>query len=135
MRLQEAIDRAREKARDLRILSTGNKDGVKCCIEQAEEHEQFADWLEELKKRREYMEKHRYHDLRKDATDLPEMEGIVHVILNGRYGIARYENAPATAYYWPDEGFEIDGIDGLAGELNNLIVAWKHPEEFRRNEE
>lgn len=48
MKLEEAIKHARQKAKELRILSQANHEGIESCIKCAEEHEQLADWLEEL---------------------------------------------------------------------------------------
>lgn len=53
MTLDEAIRHAKQKAKEMRILSTANHEGVESCIRCAEEHEQLAAWLEELKMRRE----------------------------------------------------------------------------------
>lgn len=38
----------------MRILSSANHEGVESCIRCAEEHEQLAEWLEELQARRDY---------------------------------------------------------------------------------
>lgn len=41
-------------------------------IDCALNHEQLAKWLGELKELKEYKEKYRWHDLRKNPDDLPE---------------------------------------------------------------
>lgn len=56
MTLTEAINHAREVAKDHREICTTTDigcDKFSKCIKCAEEHEQLAEWLEELKKRRE----------------------------------------------------------------------------------
>ena len=52
MNLEEAIKHARQKAKEMRILSTANYGGIESCLKCAEEHEQLAEWLEELQNRR-----------------------------------------------------------------------------------
>ena len=57
MTLDEAIEHAREKAEENRKGATYNfptlSDYYYMCLKCAEEHEQLAEWLEELKKYRE----------------------------------------------------------------------------------
>ena len=58
MTLDEAIEHAKEKAKELYdeamfVHANPNDEKLDACIECASEHEQLADWLTELKARRE----------------------------------------------------------------------------------
>lgn len=57
MTIDEAIEYAREKAKEQRYYANFERNGMmyQSCIKCAEEHEQLADWLEELKA---YKEQH-----------------------------------------------------------------------------
>ncbi len=48
MTIYEAIAHAEQKAREMRILSSANHEGVESCIKCAEEHEQLAIWLKKM---------------------------------------------------------------------------------------
>ena len=52
-------------------------------IDCALNHEQLAKWLGELKELKEYKEKYRWHDLRKNPDDLPEDIKYVWVFIKG----------------------------------------------------
>lgn len=56
MTLDEAIKHAREKAKVQREFSLFEKELYHTCIRSAEEHEQLAEWLEELKELRARVE-------------------------------------------------------------------------------
>lgn len=61
MNLEEVINQEREKAEEgmkKSIELFPSFEGRKC-MESAEEHEQLADWLEELKELRKHKEKYR----------------------------------------------------------------------------
>lgn len=51
MTIDEAIEHSREKAKEQRYYANFERNGMmyQSCIKCAEEHEQFAEWLEELK--------------------------------------------------------------------------------------
>nr|DAW88756.1 MAG TPA: hypothetical protein [Bacteriophage sp.] len=51
MKIDEAIEHAREKAKEQRYYANFEHNGMmyQSCIKCAEEHEQLAEWLEELK--------------------------------------------------------------------------------------
>lgn len=50
MTIDEAIAHAKKRAKQQRILSSANHEGIESCIKCAEEHEQLAGWLEQLKR-------------------------------------------------------------------------------------
>jgi hypothetical protein len=54
MTIDEAIEHAREKAKEQRYYANFERNGMmyQSCIKCAEEHEQLAEWLEELKEMR-----------------------------------------------------------------------------------
>lgn len=54
MTIDEAIGRAREKSKEQRYYANFERNGMmyQSCIKCAEEHEQLAEWLEELKEMR-----------------------------------------------------------------------------------
>lgn len=58
MTLDEAIEHAKGKAREQRYYTNFEKGTMRhSCVECAEEHEQLAEWLEELKEYKELEEK------------------------------------------------------------------------------
>lgn len=74
MNLEETIKHTRKKAEEMATKSVElfpSCEGRKY-LDCAEEYYQLADWLEELKELREYKEKYRWHDLRKNPDDLPD---------------------------------------------------------------
>ena len=54
MTLDEAIEHARDKANEQKYYTSFEKNTLLSCKKCAEEHEQLAEWLEELKKLREF---------------------------------------------------------------------------------
>lgn len=54
MTIDEAIEHAREKAKEQRYYANFERNGMmyQSCIKCTEEHEQLAEWLEELKEMR-----------------------------------------------------------------------------------
>lgn len=54
MTIDEAIEHSREKAKEQRYYANFERNGMthQSCIKCAEEHEQLAEWLEELKSMR-----------------------------------------------------------------------------------
>ena len=112
MKLEEAIKHAKDEKLDR-------------CIECMKEHEQLADWLEELKELRKYKEKYRWHDLRKNPADLPEDNKDVLVTIKGGcvnrtwHDSCGWRNATAkkARYY-----------------SNDRVIAWKEMEEFENEE-
>lgn len=72
MTIDEAIELSREKAKEQRYYANFEHNGMmyQSCIKCAEEHEQLADWLEELKAYREQ------HQALCDAYDVNTVEDI-----------------------------------------------------------
>lgn len=104
-------------------------------IEYALNQEQLAKWLGELKELKEYKEKYRWHDLRKNPDDLPDVEhrrkAYFHVVQAGK------EARPAILQYKKEFGFGIynefgNGLNftGIDTDLVAPVVAWKEIEEF-----
>jgi hypothetical protein len=127
MNLEEVINQEREKAEEgmkKSIELFPSFEGRKC-MESAEEHEQLAEWLEELKELRKYKEKYRWHDLRKNPADLPEDNKDVLVTIKGGcvnrtwHDSCGWRNATAKkARYYSDKS----------------VLAWKEIEEFENDE-
>lgn len=65
-----------------------NDDEANFYFEEAKSYKQLAKWLEELKDLREYKEKYRWHDLRKNPDDIPDVEHrkkeYFHVVQEGK---------------------------------------------------
>ena len=123
MKLEEAIKYARKEAEEMATKSVElfpSCEGRKY-LDCAEEHYQLADWLEELKELREYKEKYRWHDLRKNPADLPEDNKDVLVTIKGGcvnrtwHDSCGWRNATAkiARYY-----------------SNDRVIAWKEIEDF-----
>lgn len=127
MNLEEVINKEREKAEEgmkKSIELFPSFEGRKC-MESAEEHEQLADWLEELKELRKHKEKYRWHDLRKNPDDLPEDSKDVLVTVKGGcvnrtwHDSCGWRNATAKkARHYSDKS----------------VLAWKEIEEFENDE-
>lgn len=125
MKLGEAIKHARQKAKEMRILSTANHGGVESCIKCAEEHEQLAVWLEELEERRKgriNCTNCKYADVHKDAE--PCCSCIGH---NG-WRLAYCTDEDEVVDIWrkvreclPDEGEEVIVTDGKYYGITELI--------------
>lgn len=105
MTLDEAIVHAEERG------SIG-------CSECAREHVQLAQWLKELKELRKY----RWHDLRKDPNDLPNI--LEQVLLKVQIGCEEYEYITGCRVTGNDNGWTCFGIP----------VAWKEIEPHEEEE-
>lgn len=142
MNLEEAIKHARKKAKEMVTKSVElflSCDGRKY-LDCAEEHYQLADWLEELKELREYKEKYRWHDLRDNPNDLPDVElrkrAYFHVVQEGK------ETRPTILQYKKDCGFGFYSEFGNGPIFTDVdtnftapVVAWKEIEKFEGEEE
>lgn len=111
MNIDEAIKHAKEIAENQYI-----------CKECQEEHKQLAEWLEELSTMREKEEKYRWHDLRKNPNDLPEIEHEVVVAYTTPYtnrktitARAVYEDGSITQ---PESAFDWEEYVGNDGECD-----------------
>lgn len=109
----------------------------------------LVDWLEELKELREYKEKYRWHDLRKNPDDVPDVphpestwfevvqedneEEIPRAAMqyDDEYGFGFYQEIyAARSFGYVDTEFK------TVEELNLApVVAWKAIEEFENEEE
>lgn len=146
MNLEEVINQERKKAEEgmkKSIELFPSFEGRKC-MESAEEHEQLADWLEELKELRKHKEKYRWHDLRKNPDDLPD----ANYPSNTWFEVVQKDNEeelPRAAMQYDDElgfGFYHDIFDPVslgyvdtefttvAEEGLAEVVAWREIEEF-----
>ena len=85
----------------------------------------LVDWLEELKELREYKEKYRWNDLRKNPDDLPEdnkqvlvsiKDGCIHRTWHDSHG---WRNRNSKIRYYSDKS----------------VLAWREIEEFESEEE
>lgn len=88
MNLEEAIKHANDVAKKkyaeaMLCHANPDDDELDGFIDCALNHEQLAKWLEELKELKEYKEKYRWHDLRKNPDDLPEEGKDVFVSVRG----------------------------------------------------
>lgn len=142
MNLEETIKHTRKKAEEMATKSVElfpSCEGRKY-LDCAEEYYQLADWLEELKELRKYKEKYRWHDLRKNPDDLPDVEhrkkAYFHVVQAGK------EARPAILQYKKEFGFGIYNefgngpkFTGIDTDLVAPVVAWKEIEEFESEEE
>ena len=143
MNLEEVINQEREKSKRMyekSIKLFPSFEGRKC-TESAEEHEQLAEWLEELKELRKCKEKYRWHDLRKNPNDLPDAEHPE----RAWFEVVQEDNEEqlirARMQYDDDDGFGIYketsyGVEFMAIEEMVLapVVAWKEIEEFESEE-
>ena len=146
MNLEEVINQEREKAEEgmkKSIELFPSFEGRKC-MESTEEHEQLADWLEELKGLRKHKEKYRWHDLRKNPDDLPD----ANYPSNTWFEVVQKDNEeelPRAAMQYDDVlgfGFYHDIFDPVslgyvdtefttaAEEGLAEVVAWREIEEF-----
>lgn len=137
MNLEEAIKHARKKAKEMVTKSIElfpSCDGRKC-LDCAEEHYQLADWLEELKELRGYKEKYRWHDLRDNPNDLPDVElrkrAYFHVVQEGK------ETGSTILQYKKDCGFGFYNKFGNGPIFTDVdtsftapVIAWKEIEKF-----
>lgn len=130
MRLEEAIKHAKDVATKKyrqAMLHRANAEDEKLdrCIECMKEHEQLAEWLEELKELRKHKEKYRWHDLRKNPDDLPEdnkqvlvsiKDGCIHRTWHDSHG---WRNRNSKIRYYSDKS----------------VLAWREIEEFNKEED
>jgi len=151
MNLEETIKHTRKKAEEMATKSVElfpSCEGRKY-LDCAEEYYQLADWLEELKELREYKEKYRWHDLRKNPDDLPD----ANYPSNTWFDVVQKDNEeelPRAAMQYDDElgfGFYHDIFDPVslgyvdtefttaAEEGLAEVVAWREIEEFESEEE
>lgn len=84
--------------------------------------------LEEVREALEKAEKYRWHDIRKDKTDLPDKETTVDVILDGRFFSVTYQRGTDQAYYIPESGF-------FGSDKDKIVIAWKYIEPFGGDDE
>ncbi len=86
MTIDEAIERSREKAKEQRYYASFERNGMmyRYCIKCAEEHEQLADWLEELKAMRN-LDKTNFSDGYKKGIDdfLQKADGVIPYTCSG----------------------------------------------------
>ena len=126
-----------------------NDDEANFYFEEAKSYKQLAKWLEELKALREYKEKYRWHDLRKNPDDVPDVphpestwfevvqedneEEIPRAAMqyDDEYGFGFYQEIyAARSFGYVDTEFK------TVEELNLApVVAWKAIEEFESEEE
>lgn len=151
MNLEEVINQEREKSKRMyekSIKLFPSFEGRKC-TESAEEHEQLAEWLKELKELRKYKEKYRWHDLRDNPNDLPD----ANYPSNTWFEVVQKDNEeelPRAAMQYDDVlgfGFYHDIFDPVslgyvdtdfttvAEEGLAEVVAWREIEEFESEEE
>ena len=148
MDLEECIERAKyiaTKKHSEAMIHRVNSNNEKYdeCVEWATEHYQIAEWLKELKELRKYKEKYRWHDLRKNPKDLPDVEHPE----RAWFEVVQKDNEEqlirARMQYDDDYGFGfyIESVDGctdfttVAEEGLAEVVAWREIEEFESEEE
>lgn len=137
MNLEETIKHTRKKVEEMAAKSVElfpSCEGRKY-LDCAEEYYQLADWLEELKELRKHKEKYRWHDLRKNPDDLPDVEHrkkeYFHVVQEGK------ETGPTILQYKKDFGFGFYNDFGNGPKFTDVdtnftaqIVGWKEIEKF-----
>ena len=96
MNLEEAIEQtkelsARKYEKAIRCqfcYENPDRDRSFACMNCSIGYGRLADWLEELKELREYKRKYRWHDLRKNPDDVPDVEqrrnAYFHVVQEGK---------------------------------------------------
>lgn len=94
MTIDEAIEHAREKAKEQRYYANFERNGMmyQSCIKCAEEHEQLAEWLEELKAMRN-LDKTNFSDGYNRGIDdfLRKSDGVIPYTYSGNKIIKRLE--------------------------------------------
>lgn len=127
MTLQEAISHAREKAKELREQAGFETDNLRYmmsdserqdCRECATEHEQLADWLEELKARREA---DRWVPV---SERLPNTLGVYNVTRKLNEGETIYYISGASYFDGQNTWYADTGINHGRPYLTD-IIAWK----------
>ena len=144
MKLEEAIKHAKDVATKKyrqAMLHRANAEDEKLdrCIECMKEHEQLAEWLEELKELRKY----RWHNVKEHPDDLPNgnyLKGVWFDVI-----LFKIKNSPTrlNMQYCEDLGFGFYQSSKnsrrkfiTAGEANlTEVVAWREIEEFESEEE
>ena len=127
MTIEEAIAHAREVAENKRETvkiadetypntDLSENETYNRCKKCAEEHEQLAERLEELKKLREHNEKYKWHDLRKDPDDLPDSDRKVECRTITKSGVVN----PVFGYY----------ADRWCCGMNSNVIKWREIELF-----
>ena len=111
MNLEEAIEQTKElSVKEIRksykmsvLYENPDRDRSFACMNCSIGYGRLADWLEELKELREYKRKYRWHDLRKNPDDVPDVEqrrnAYFHVVQEGK------ETEPTILQYKKDFGF------------------------------
>lgn len=104
MTIDEAIAHAREKAKDQRYYANFEKNTLmyRSCVKCAEEHEQLAEWLEELKQLRENTNGYSKEDieLNRKAMYNKAIDDFVNKISEsnqGHWRVTRYEHGEAVS--------------------------------------
>lgn len=89
MKIDEAIEHAREKAKEQRYYANFEHNGMmyQSCIKCAEEHEQLAEWLEELK---DYRDKNKMV-VRVDVENMDSIKDKIEEL--SKYAEIQYEKA------------------------------------------
>lgn len=126
MNLEETIKYANDMATKKYIeamLCHANPDDEELdgLIEYALNQEQFAKWLGELKELKEYKEKYRWHDLRKNPDDLPEDIKYVWVFIKGE----------STHRSWHDSHGWRRRNSNILYYNDESVLAWREIEEFK----
>lgn len=127
MNLEEAIKYARKEAEEMATKSVElfpSCEGRKY-LDCAEEHYQFADWLEELKELRKYKEKYKWHDLRKNPADLPK---------DGKHVLADIKGGCVNRTWHDSCGWRNATAKKARYYSNDRVIAWKEIEEFENEE-
>jgi hypothetical protein len=129
MKLEEAIKHAKDVATKKyrqAMLHRANAEDEKLdrCIECMKEHEQLAEWLEELEELRKYKEKYKWHDLRKNPDDLPEDIKYVWVFIKGE----------STHRSWHDSHGWRRRNSNILYYNDESVLAWREIEEFKSEE-
>lgn len=140
MNLEEAIKYANNMTKTkyhhgMVQMGNLNDDEANFYFEEAKSYKQLAKWLEELKDLREYKEKYRWHDIRKNPDDIPDVEHrkkeYFHVVQEGK------ETGPTILQYKKDFGFGFYNDFGNGPKFTEVdtnftapIVAWKEIEKF-----
>lgn len=123
-------------------MENPDRDRSFACMNCSIGHGRLADWLEELKELREYKEKYRWHDLRKNPDDLPDVEHPE----RAWFEVVQKDNEEqlirARMQYDDNYGFGIYKETSYDVEFTTVeemvlapVVAWKEIEEFESEEE
>lgn len=140
MNLEEATkymkSKVKEKYKDGMVqLAVLHDEEANDFFKEAENYKRLEIWLEELKELREYKRKYRWHDLRKNPDDVPNVEqrrnAYFHVVQEGK------ETEPTILQYKKDFGFGFYNDFGNGPKFTDVdtnftepIVGWKEIEKF-----